>query len=240
MNLAVALATVRRALPKVTIAAMALVSTVGCNDCSRPVFLEILPGTDSNETLTPAENETSVKAPLSGDVLILGGAILTTRDTGSDEFFDPTKRKFVSTGSLHGARAGTAVALIPGQQGQPSQVLIAGGLNGNVAKKKIAKIKVKLLKSALTFDLSTGHATATGGALSISRTMATATWLDLAKVTGANAGKVLIAGGVANTSEVLDSAELYDPVSGTFSNSANQMSSPRAAHSATLLPMAPF
>lgn len=47
-------------------------------------------------------------------------------------------------------------------------------------------------------------------------------------------GKVLVAGGVANETTVLASAELYDPGSGTFSATGN-METARAGHKATLL-----
>jgi hypothetical protein len=67
------------------------------------------------------------------------------------------------------------------------------------------------------------------GSMSISRYGATATLL-------AN-GKVLIAGGLgpgANQLPRLDTAELYDPLSGTFSGTGS-MAVPRFLHAATLL-----
>jgi N-acetylneuraminic acid mutarotase len=50
-------------------------------------------------------------------------------------------------------------------------------------------------------------------------------------------GKVLVAGGIASNdeSEVLDSAELYDPSTGSWS-ATGSMVTPRAQHTATLLP----
>lgn len=50
-------------------------------------------------------------------------------------------------------------------------------------------------------------------------------------------GKILLTGGTASAdaTEVLASAELYDPVAHTFSATANPMSTPRADHTVTLL-----
>jgi hypothetical protein len=72
---------------------------------------------------------------------------------------------------------------------------------------------------------SPGTFTATGNMLS-TRTYHTATLLA--------DGRVLIVGGITNTSTSLSSAELYDPGTGTFSRTGN-MITPRQAHTATLL-----
>ncbi len=51
---------------------------------------------------------------------------------------------------------------------------------------------------------------------------------------GPNAGKVLIAGGLNNDKDTMNSAELYDPNSGSFSYTGT-MQHDRAYHAATLL-----
>ena len=50
-------------------------------------------------------------------------------------------------------------------------------------------------------------------------------------------GKVLVVGGFVNTMEdSTDSAELYDPTTGTWTSTSDAMSTPRVKHTATLLP----
>jgi hypothetical protein len=52
-------------------------------------------------------------------------------------------------------------------------------------------------------------------------------------------GRVLVAGGVAPDTHVLDAAELYDPATGAWA-AAGSMTAPRADHTATLLTSGPF
>jgi N-acetylneuraminic acid mutarotase len=48
-------------------------------------------------------------------------------------------------------------------------------------------------------------------------------------------GKVLVAGGIGNSNSILNSAELYDPATGTWSNTGS-LTTVHYAHTATLLP----
>jgi len=140
-------------------------------------------------------------------VLMAGGGDLIA------ELYDPTAGTFTATGSMGAPHLGQTATLL-----QNGRVLIAGG--------ETAKAEL--------FNPSTGAFTATGS-MTVSRSGHTATLLP--------DGRVLIAGGVQDfgpgtvpipLSPGVASAELYDPVSGTFT-STGSMSEGRTGHTATLL-----
>jgi Putative Ig domain len=146
--------------------------------------------------------------PNYGKVLITGGGDLIA------ELYDPKAGTFTATGSMLAPHLGQTATLL-----QNGQVLVAGGETA----------------SAELFNPSTGTFAATGS-MTISRSAHTATLLP--------DGRVLIAGGVQDfgaggtvpipSGPGVASAELYDPVSGTFTLTGS-MSEGRVGHTATLL-----
>jgi uncharacterized protein YjdB len=148
----------------------------------------------------------------SGLVLIAGG------DDGSGpvasaEIYDPAAGRFTPTGSMNAAHEShTATLLFNGM------VLIAGGSSTGGS----------LLATAELYNPATGIFTLTGN-MSSPREFHTA----MALITGPSNGMVLIAGGDSG-SGALASAELYDPISATFSLTGS-MSAERENHTATLL-----
>jgi len=120
---------------------------------------------------------------------------------------------FVATsGRMEAARYGqTATQLSNGR------VLIAGGINSS-----------GVASTAEIYTLASQTFAATANPMNVARWLHTATLL--------NDGTVLIAGGseLANE-ETLDSAEIYDPVAGTFTLLPNTLNTARVGHTGTLL-----
>ena len=147
-----------------------------------------------------------------GRVLIVGG----TGAASTAEIYDPIMRVFVPTGGPHHSAIAHTATLLP-----DGTVLIAGGQTSGLPESQ---------STAALYDPATGVFTQTGSLLT-PRSGHEATLLPN--------GTVLITGGVRTTSPgqgvSLSSAELYDPVTGSFSPTGN-MNMLRAGHTATLLP----
>jgi hypothetical protein len=146
-----------------------------------------------------------------GTVLVVcgddGNAPLATA-----EIFDNTANTFAATGSLAAARRECTATLLPN-----GKVLITGGFDASGAA----------LASAELYDPAT-KTFGPAGNMSIARAEHTATLLKN--------GKVVIIGGQQDfsSSAATASAELFDPVAGTFSRTG-AMADARRSHTAALL-----
>lgn len=142
----------------------------------------------------------AVAAPLPGGKVLIAGGFDGTNYLQSAEVFDPTNDTFAAltpagATELQTARQDAVAATLPN-----GDVLIAGGFDG-----------ANTLQSAELFDPTNNTFTALAGAsqqLQSARQDAVAVSLDT--------GHVLIAGGVDNSGNTLQSAELFDPSSDTF------------------------
>ncbi|HXZ88667.1 MAG TPA: hypothetical protein VEF07_08855 [Candidatus Binataceae bacterium] len=110
-----------------------------------------------------------------------------------------------------------------------NEVLVAGGLN----------LKGPLASAEL-FDPGSCKFSAIGN-MTMPRAFQTATYLDPAVVSGPEAGWVLITGGQTDElGDITAAAELYDPLTRTFSATVQTMTHARAGHSATLMRSGPL
>ena len=159
--------------------------------------------------MTAARSNLTASLLVSGKVLIVGGSSGT--GAASAELYDPASNTFVATGNpAVGRESHTATSLASGK------VLIAGGLSGQNG-----------LTSAELYDPTAGSFSMTGN-LTAARYQHSATLLA--------DGRVLLVGGNVKSTDTgnhdgLDSAELYDPTTGTFAatGSCGQRVAPEAA-----------
>ena len=164
-----------------------------------------------------------------GKVLIAGGAAKEEAASSVAEIYDPSADGFTLAGGMLSGRAYHTATLL-----NDGRVLIVGGVGTNGHPVRAAEI----------YDPAKNQFQPTGNLIQ-ARYDHTATLL--------RNGKVLITGGDATTATVtnIDTAELYDPATGSFSPTGNvtrvydpaqnkffhlgKMHSARAKHTATLL-----
>jgi WD40 repeat protein len=151
----------------------------------------------------------------SGKVFIAGGLSAGVNLT-STEIYDPATKSFTSAGVMTVVRMGHTATLLPS-----GKVLLAGGGSGFGAS---------ATNTAELFDPTAGTFTATN-AMTNPRSPHTATLLS--------SGQVLVAGGagqffVRGPSSSISAAELFDPTTGNFTETAD-MTALRESHTATLL-----
>jgi hypothetical protein len=184
--------------------------------------------TITTEIFDPASNSFSPTGPMAsqryfhtatllndGRVLVAGG-FDGAQHLATAELFDPATGKFTpAAGTMATGRLQHAATLL-----KDGRVLISGGVapDGSVT----ATVEI--------FD-PTSNTFASAGSMATARSEHTATLLcDPASATCDNQ-KVLVAGG----STVGPTAELYDPLTNTFSSLVG-LHTPRSLHTATLLP----
>lgn len=158
---------------------------------------------------------------LGGQVLIAGGDEFSV--AGTAETYDPTSNAFIETGNMTSPRIQhTAVLISHCGCAADGSVLIVGGYDNHS----------NVLSSAELYNPVTKTFTATGKMHS-PRFRHTATLLDN--------GMVLITGGASklssenNINPALNTAELYNPKTGTFTLTKTPMTAYREAHAASLL-----
>lgn len=145
-----------------------------------------------------------------GKVLVVGGQKEGGVQLASAELYDPNAATFAATGSMGTVRTCHAAALL-----QNGKVLVVGG-SDTVGPLSTAELYDPV---ALTF--------APTGSMGTARSCPTATLLGN--------GKVLITGGIDATNTISATAEVYDPVGGKFTATANSMTIGRTSHTATLI-----
>jgi hypothetical protein len=180
-------------------------------DPSRGAFFSIGP-------LLARVNSAVVIRLSDGRVLLLGGKLdnQSGTPTATAEIYDPVSGTFAFTGSMTTPRYNHTATLL-----QNGEVLVAGGSSSSVSGASLA--------SAELYDPVTASFVSIGN-MSIAHANHTATLLA--------DGRVLIAGGSSLPSTAKHSvtpvAEIYDPVTATFSVTG-AMLTPREFHTATRL-----
>jgi hypothetical protein len=195
---------------------------------------ELSPGFTWTGSVTTTLNTGPGGSGMDAAVKLADGRVLISQSCGpAAELYDPASGTFTPTGSLTATRAGKTMTRLG-----DGRVLVTGGYNCTDAE------QAGVWASAEVYDPATGTFSPTGS-MGTPRSSHTATLLADGRVlvTGGNPGEnplgsqsiVLASYRTAATSaNILRSAELYDPVTGTFSPTGS-MRYFRDRHTATLL-----
>jgi hypothetical protein len=190
-------------LALLAVAAWLAVAALGAQSASA------LPGSFSpTGSMTEPRGGAEDAAPLpDGRVLVAGGRAgfgASLRSLQSAEIFRPATGTFSPTGNMTVPRGGAAAAPLP-----DGRVLVAGGLDSG--RRIDFTFQFQILSSAEIFDPATGSFSPTGS-MSVEREVAAAAPLP--------DGRVLVAGGIyydGNSFQERQSAEIFDPATGSFS-----------------------
>jgi hypothetical protein len=149
-----------------------------------------------------------------GRVLVAGGTPTFGTYLDSAEVFNPATNSFSPTGPLLNARGFAGAARLPN-----GKVLIAGGDDALFSTTETAEL----------FDPATNTFSATNPMGTALASMATAPLPD---------GRVLLAGGFTGgfSGTTIDTAQIFDPATNTFSPISGTMTSPRSGALAAPLP----
>ena len=173
---------------------------------------------------TPREGHTATLLR-DGQVLVAGGSPNGIQTTGSAEIYDPASGTFIRTGHLHQPRVAHVAALLG-----TGQVLIAGGGRGGMPGGYIS------YDTAETYDPATGRFTTVFAHMKSDRVGAAAVRLNDGRVliVGGKSGRVIVGMRTLASMAPLNTAEIYDPESGTFIRTGD-MSAPHYLATATTL-----
>ena len=165
---------------------------------------------------TPRGGHTATLLP-DGRVLIAGGFNNSSIALNSAELFDPVTRTFTPlTATMTSRRENSVATLLPN-----GQVLLTGGSSSGITT-----------NTAELYDPVGNSFTALGPTMTTVRAAHTATLLPN--------GRVLLAGGgtgpTAGSLTVFNTAELYDPVTNSFTPLTATLATPRFGDAGALLP----